>query len=96
MLLGPQPFTMTPELAAEGIRREFSPVGPSASVVRSFSEPPGWVFLSRIDSGMMSVLGELRATGYWRAIQAEYDEQADPITRLGIEERRFWQGTAAR
>jgi predicted unusual protein kinase regulating ubiquinone biosynthesis (AarF/ABC1/UbiB family) len=96
MLLGPQPFTMTPELAAEGIRREFSPVGPSASVVRSFSEPPGWVFLSRIDSGMMSVLGELRATGYWRAIQAEYDEQADPITRLGTEERRFWQEKAAR
>jgi hypothetical protein len=96
MLLGPQPFTMTPELAAEGIRREFSPVGPSASVVRSFSEPPGWVFLSRIDSGMMSVLGELRATGYWQAIRAEYDEQADPITRLGIEERRFWQGKAAR
>ncbi len=96
MLLGPQPFTMTPELAAEGIRREFSPVGPSASVVRSFSEPPGWVFLSRIDSGLMSVLGQLRATGYWRAIQAEYDEQADPITRLGIEERRFWQERAAR
>jgi predicted unusual protein kinase regulating ubiquinone biosynthesis (AarF/ABC1/UbiB family) len=95
MLLGPQPFTMTPQLVAEGIRREFSPVGPSASVVRSFSEPPGWVFLSRIDSGMMSVLAELRATGYWRAIQAEYDEQADPITRLGIEERRFWRQKGA-
>ena len=96
MLLGPQPFMMTPEVVAAGIRREFSPVGPSANVVRSFSEPPGWVFLSRIESGMMSVLGELRATGYWRAIQAEYDEQADPITRLGIEERRFWQEKAAR
>lgn len=95
MFLAPQPFTMTPEVVASAIQREFSPTGPSARVVRAINPPPEWVFLSRIDSGMMSVLAELHATGYWRAVQAELDEGADPLTPLGVADRAFWDGQPA-
>jgi predicted unusual protein kinase regulating ubiquinone biosynthesis (AarF/ABC1/UbiB family) len=90
MLLAPQPYTVTRERVAAGIEREFSPLGPSASVVRALNPPPDMIFLTRIDTGMMSILGELEATGYWRSIQAELDEGADPHTELGRIERAFW------
>jgi predicted unusual protein kinase regulating ubiquinone biosynthesis (AarF/ABC1/UbiB family) len=94
-VLGPQPFTVTPDVVAAGLKGEFSPAGPNGKVLRSFSAPPGWVFLTRIDSGMLSVLGQLRATGYWRAIQAELDEGAEPVTDLGRAEQGFWAERAA-
>ena len=91
MILAPQPYTVTPQAVAAGIRHEFSPTGPHGKVIRSMNAPPGFVFLTRIDTGMMSVLAELRATGYWRSIQEELDEGAEPITELGRAAQAFWQ-----
>ena len=82
-ILGPQPFTITPEVVADIIEAEFSPTGPSGRLVRTINSPRDYVFLSRIDLGLMSVLGELRATANWRLIQAEMDEDAPPSTPMG-------------
>jgi hypothetical protein len=60
--------------------------------VRAIKAPAEWVFVTRIDSGMMSVLAELRATAYWQAIQAEIDDDAPPATPLGQAETEFWAG----
>ena len=68
--------------------------GPSGRVVRSLTSPPDYVFLSRIDLGVMSVLGELRATGAWRAIQSEMDLGAPPATSMGEADAAFWAAAA--
>jgi len=90
ILLGPQPFQVTPETAARIIGKEYSPAGPSGRVVRSLRVPGDYVFLSRIDLGLYSVLGELRATADWRAIQADLDEDAPPATPMGKADAAFW------
>lgn len=96
LLLGDQPFKVSPEFVAEAISHEYSPLGESGRVLRSLDFPAHFTFLSRIDTGVMAILGELRAEGWWRAIQQEYDEGAAPITDLGKAEAPFWEKRAAR
>lgn len=96
LLLADQPYTVTPEHVADALAKEYSPTGPAGRVLRAMTIPAHVTFLSRIDTGIMAVLGELRATGEWLAIQREYDEHAAPITRLGIADAVFWdKGVAA-
>jgi predicted unusual protein kinase regulating ubiquinone biosynthesis (AarF/ABC1/UbiB family) len=83
MVLAPQPFTVTPEVVAKTIRDEFSPTGASGRLVRSASAVRDYVFVARIELGLTSVLGELRATADWRSIQAELNEGAPPATEMG-------------
>jgi predicted unusual protein kinase regulating ubiquinone biosynthesis (AarF/ABC1/UbiB family) len=90
MLLRPQPFRITPETAARIIDNEASPTGPSGRVVRSLRLPGDYVFMSRIDLGLLAVFAELRATANWRGIQAELDEGAPPATPMGEAEAAFW------
>jgi predicted unusual protein kinase regulating ubiquinone biosynthesis (AarF/ABC1/UbiB family) len=90
LVLGPQPFQITPEIAARIIQNEASPTGPHGRVVRSLGFPADYVFLSRIDLGLLSVLAELRATAEWRGIQAELDDGAPPATPMGTAEAAFW------
>ena len=95
LMLGDQPFTVTPEHVGAALAKEYSPVGPSGRVLRAMTIPAHVTFLSRIDTGIMAVLGELHATGQWLAIQREYDEHAPPITELGIADAAFWAQRAA-
>lgn len=90
MLLGPQPFMITPEIAARIIENEASPTGQFGRVVRSVRLPGDYVFMSRIDLGLLAVFAALRATGYWRGIQAELDEDAPAATPMGQAEAAFW------
>jgi len=92
MITGPQPYRLSPEHVARVIEREFSPVGDSGRVVRKMSLPKDWVFMSRIDMGLMSVLAELGATGDWHAIQQELDEGAAPRSEMGRADAAFWAG----
>ena len=46
-------------------------------------ESKDWTFLMRIQVGLYSVLGALRATGDWRAVHDELDEGEPPQTELG-------------
>ena len=90
MLLRPQPFRITPEIAARIIDNEASPTGPSGRVVRSLRLPGDYVFMSRIDLGLLAVFAELRATGNWRGNQAELDEGAPAATPMGEADAAFW------
>jgi predicted unusual protein kinase regulating ubiquinone biosynthesis (AarF/ABC1/UbiB family) len=90
MLTGPQPYQLEPDHVARVIEHEFSPVGDSGRLVRRMNAPKDWVFMSRIDMGLMSVLAELGATGSWASIQREMDDGAPAQTELGRLEAKYW------
>lgn len=90
-ILRPQPFTITQDYVAKMIEAVYSPTGPSGHIVRAMHPSRDYIFMTRIDMGLMSVLAELGATGHWRAIQAEMDDGADPATELGEAEAEFWE-----
>lgn len=94
LILAEQPFRVSPEFVAQAIEQEYSPFGESGRVLRSLQLPAYLTFLSRIDTGVMAILAELGAQGWWRAIQQEYDEGAAPITELGKAEIPFWESRA--
>ncbi|HUR48143.1 MAG TPA: AarF/ABC1/UbiB kinase family protein [Acidimicrobiales bacterium] len=85
-LVRPQPFTYTPEFAAEILRQGgagWSPRGPYWPVLRRLRVDANYVVLTRHLTSLVSVLGGLRATGMWRAIREEYSHDAAPATRYG-------------
>jgi predicted unusual protein kinase regulating ubiquinone biosynthesis (AarF/ABC1/UbiB family) len=90
-LIAPQPFTYTREFAAEAVRLGFSPTGPHGETIRRLTMNPDYLFLTRIDLGMTAVLGELNATGHWRAIADEWDRGGPPATPLGELDQAFWE-----
>lgn len=92
LVTGPQPFTIRPETAQASIRRMYDPTSEWHRITKEFDMPPDFVFTTRIDLGLMSVLGELRATGHWRAITDELDGVGPPATELG-EQDAAWRAT---
>jgi predicted unusual protein kinase regulating ubiquinone biosynthesis (AarF/ABC1/UbiB family) len=89
MYWGEQPFTLTPQYATRLIEFRYSPTGPSANAFRHLTAPVAYTIMSRLDIGVISLLGELRATNQWEAIAAEYFEEADPVTPMGKADRAF-------
>jgi predicted unusual protein kinase regulating ubiquinone biosynthesis (AarF/ABC1/UbiB family) len=87
---GEQPFTVTPECAARWIEHKYSPSGRSANALRYFTAPAEHMTMSRIEVSVMSLLGALRATSYWRSIAAEFVEGAAPLTALGKLDHAFF------
>lgn len=90
MLTEPQPYRLTRDHVSEVVLSEFSPLGPSSDVVRKLRAPGDFIFMSRVDIGLMSVLGELEPTGYWKDMQAELDFLAPPCTPMGEADAAFW------
>ena len=83
---GAQPFTFTPEFAAWAMERNFDPFGEWGDVVRGMGIGPAskdWLFLTRIQVGLYSVLGALRATRDWRSVHDELMKGDPPQTDLG-------------
>ncbi len=90
-VLAEQPFEFTPEFAAEVIRSTTDPRSPYSDVLRQLNLPPDYLLLNRIQWGLNSVLGQLRARNDWRAIRDEYvDETAQPATPLGELDAAWW------
>jgi hypothetical protein len=87
---GEQPFTITPEYVAACIEREYSPTGPSANAMRHLAAPGEFATMMRIDLGLMSVLGELRASTDWGSIDREHRLGLEPETPMGKLEREFF------
>jgi len=81
--LAEQPFTLTPEYMPAVVERRHSPTGPSGNAMRHLNSPPDFAMMGRMDLGVLSLLSELRATGYWRAAADEFFAQARPVTDLG-------------
>jgi predicted unusual protein kinase regulating ubiquinone biosynthesis (AarF/ABC1/UbiB family) len=94
MALGPQPFTLTPEMMSRIMQHEYSLTGPSGRYLRSVQAPQAWVFYTRLDLGITSVISELRATQECRAIVEEMDCGGPPATPLGEAEASFWAAKA--
>jgi predicted unusual protein kinase regulating ubiquinone biosynthesis (AarF/ABC1/UbiB family) len=81
-----QPFTYTPEAAAEVVTRTYQPFGPWYDISRRLQMPKDLLCLNRITIGASSVLGHLYATADWKAIDDEIRHDAAPASELGRQE----------
>jgi predicted unusual protein kinase regulating ubiquinone biosynthesis (AarF/ABC1/UbiB family) len=90
MLWAEQRFTITPEYVARRIERRCSRNGPSSNVLRYTTMSPEYTVMARIEMGVMSVIGQLRAGIHWGSIAAEHFENALPLTEMGKRERAFF------
>ena len=80
-----QVVTMSPEYAAESVRRIFDLSGPYAHVAKASNVPPSFVISQRINLGLHAVLARLRATANFRRIAEELWPIVDgpPSTPMG-------------
>jgi hypothetical protein len=91
LLWAEQRFTITPEYAARRIERRCSPHGPSANALRYTTMSPEYTVMGRIETGVMSVIGQLRVGAHWGSIAAEHFENAPPFTDMGKREHAFFE-----
>lgn len=90
---GTEPFTFTPEFAAWVMERNFDAFGEWRDMARGMGigrESKDWTFLTRIQLGLYSVLGALRASRDWRAIHDELRKDEPPRTDLG-QQHQAWK-----
>ena len=85
-LSAPQPFTFTPQFAAQILGHMASM---DKDVMRHVTVPRDFVFTNRIFAGLYSILGALHATADWMAIFQE-DVTGRPTTELGRLEADFF------
>ena len=90
-------FKFTPEYASETMRRIFDQSGPYGEIQKAANLPPSFVIIQRINLGLYAILGELCATGDWRAIAEELWPFVDapPATELGEAEAAWIARRAA-
>jgi predicted unusual protein kinase regulating ubiquinone biosynthesis (AarF/ABC1/UbiB family) len=91
MLWEQRRLTITPEYVARRIERRCSPNGPSANALRHVTMSPEYTAMARIEVGLMSVIGQLRASTHWGSIAAEHFENAPPFTAMGKREHVFFE-----
>jgi predicted unusual protein kinase regulating ubiquinone biosynthesis (AarF/ABC1/UbiB family) len=94
---GEEPFTFTPEFAAWAMARNFDAFGEWGDVSRGMGIGPesmDWTFLTRIQVGLYSVLGALRATSDWRAVKDELRKGDAPRSDLG-RQHQAWKAARA-
>lgn len=87
------PFTFTSEFAAWVMERNFDAFGEWRDIARGMGigrESKDWTFLTRIQLGLYSVLGALRASRDWRAIHDELRKGDPPKTVLG-QQHQAWK-----
>jgi predicted unusual protein kinase regulating ubiquinone biosynthesis (AarF/ABC1/UbiB family) len=89
MLRARKRLTITPEYVTRRIERRCSPNGPSANALRYVAMPPAYTTMGRIEMGVMSVVGHLRAGTHWGSIAAEHFENAPPVTEMGKREHAY-------
>jgi hypothetical protein len=92
--VGEQPFTYTPERAAEVLRIATSRHGPHAGAMNKLRTKADYTLITRFDTGLTAVLGGLHAGGPWRDIRAEYAHGAPPATALGELDLTYRQAKA--
>jgi predicted unusual protein kinase regulating ubiquinone biosynthesis (AarF/ABC1/UbiB family) len=91
MYWGEQPFTVTPERAARSIGNMMAPRGPAGHAFRYSTASPEYTVMTRVNVGAISLVGRLRASGYWDSIGAELYQGAQPLTEMGRREHRFFE-----
>lgn len=78
-------FTFTREYNAESFRMIFKPEGRFEGMQKELNMPGDFVFVNRIQWGVISILGTLGATGNWHRIQREFLYGDEPSTDLAHE-----------
>lgn len=83
-------WTYTPEFARRVIKTTTDPRLGYVDMLRKMNLPPDYMMLNRIQWGVNSILGRLRARADWRRVTEEFwDDDAPAATDLGKEERDF-------
>ena len=59
-------------------------------LVRQLKVPPEEIWLRRVETSVLAVLGQLRATRNWHRIMRELVFGDAPATELGRQETAFW------
>ncbi len=60
-------------------------------LARQIKVPPEEIWLRRMETSVLAVLGHLRATANWHRIMLEIDFAEEPATELGRAEAEFWR-----
>jgi predicted unusual protein kinase regulating ubiquinone biosynthesis (AarF/ABC1/UbiB family) len=89
-------WTYTPEFAREVIKSISDPRLGTVDRLRRLNLPPDYLTLNRIQWGVNSILGRLRATANWHRVVLEFWDDAPPATALGAEERAFMDASPFR
>jgi predicted unusual protein kinase regulating ubiquinone biosynthesis (AarF/ABC1/UbiB family) len=82
-------FTYTSDFAREVNRSTSDPRAGWFDLLRKLNMPPDYLLLNRIQLGVNSILGRLRATANWHRISLELMGERAPATALGEEEASF-------
>ena len=82
-------WTYTPEFARDVIRATTDPRAGYIDLLRKLNLPPDYLLLNRIQWGVNSILGRLRARANWHRIALEFCDGGEPATALGREEQTF-------
>jgi predicted unusual protein kinase regulating ubiquinone biosynthesis (AarF/ABC1/UbiB family) len=82
-------FTYTPEFATSVLRSTTDPRWGPLDILRRMNLPADYLLLNRIQWGINSILGQLRARADWQAIFREWRHGAEPATELGRQETAF-------
>ena len=82
--------TVDAELVMGVITATADPRSEFFELMRRENIPANELMGRRMETGVLAVLGQLRATRNWRAIAAEWWFGAEPATELGREERAFF------
>ena len=92
-VLSDEVTTIDPEYASESVRRIFDAGGPYREIIRNANVPPSFVIIQRINLGLYSILGQLRATANWRRVAEELwpFTAGEPSTPMGVDEHRWLQ-----
>jgi predicted unusual protein kinase regulating ubiquinone biosynthesis (AarF/ABC1/UbiB family) len=86
-------YTYTPEFARRVIRATTDPREGYYDLLRKLNLPAHYLLLNRIQWGVNSILGRLRATANWHRIARELAGEAAPATELGRLEAPFLAGS---
>ena len=86
----------TPEFAREVIRTTTDPRVGYVDLLRRLNLPADYLLLNRIQWGVNSILGRLRARANWQRIAFELWDEAGPATELGELERPFIEASPYR
>jgi predicted unusual protein kinase regulating ubiquinone biosynthesis (AarF/ABC1/UbiB family) len=62
----------------------------SLRLVRQLKVPPAEIWLRRVETSVLAVLGQLRAKRNWHRIMLEMALGGEPATELGRQEAEFW------
>lgn len=89
-------FTFTDEYNAKSFEMIFKPKGQFEGLQKKLNMPRDFVFVNRIQWGVMSILAKLDATGNWHKIHREYMFGDSPSTAMGEEIAAWREGWNAK